>query len=219
MLGSLHTLDIDGVVEVAEVGVGLADAVAVGAGGVLHVGHAPGAVAHELEGRGTFTLLFALETDIVVLHGFAPWAGDALGGGSVDTRLSALLLDEHVVETVGRDVVDVGIDGGITPVEEQARLGEAGERAVGIAVVHAVVLLLRLVPEGVIDEVAAALAVGPEVVGIPDELRCPHTADGAPVLIDIGTLGVAEDAWALAEVEGDALPVDGRRNATGRCRS
>ena len=109
---------------------------------------------------------------------------------------------------VAVEPVDVGIDGGITPVEEQAWLCQLCEVFVGIAVVHAVVLLLSTVPHGVIDEVATLLAVGPAIGGVPDRLWCPHAVDGGPVLIDALCLGVAEDGRATAIVQRCRFPVN-----------
>ena len=39
-------------------------------------------------------------------------------GVPVDTSLSTLFLDEHVVETIALQEIDIGIDGSIAPVEE-----------------------------------------------------------------------------------------------------
>ena len=124
-----------------------------------------------------------------------------------DATLSALFLDEHVVFTVAEQI-DIGIDGGITPVEKQLRLRQTGERLVGIAVVHAVVAFLGTVQHGIVDEVAALVAIVPHVVGIPENLRCPYAVDGRPILVDALGLRVAEDAGALAVVEGHRGPVD-----------
>ena len=54
-----HALHGDGGVEVGEFLVGLTDAVSFGFGGVFDVGHAPGRVAHQLEGRAALTLFVA----------------------------------------------------------------------------------------------------------------------------------------------------------------
>ena len=50
MLRSRDALDVDGVVEVAEVFVGLADAIVLGTVAILDVSHAPGVVTNQLEG-------------------------------------------------------------------------------------------------------------------------------------------------------------------------
>ncbi len=131
-----------------------------------------------------------------------------LASGSVDARFSSLFLDEHVVEAIALQEVDVGIDGSIAPVEEQLRRGELGEGLVGIAVIHAVVLLLCTVEHGIVDHVSAFLAVFPTVVRIPEDLRCPHTVDGAPVLVwRLGCGSIAEVLHTLAVIEGNAGPV------------
>lgn len=57
VLRMFHALHGDGGVEVGEFLVGLTDAVSFGFGGVFDVGHAPGRVAHQLEGRAALTLL------------------------------------------------------------------------------------------------------------------------------------------------------------------
>ena len=130
VLGSGDTLDIDGVGEVAQVFVGLTDAVVLRLRRVLYIGHTPCIITHELEGRGALALLAPLEIDIVVLHRFAPRTMQRGGSSGIDTGLAALLLDEHVVEAVALKVVDICIDGSIAPVEERLRLGEAGKRLV-----------------------------------------------------------------------------------------
>ena len=193
--------------EVTQVLVGLADAVVLGIVRILDVGHAPRLVADELEGAGALAVLATLEAHVVVLHGLAPARGELLRCGRVDAGLAALLLDEHVVEAVVEQI-DVGINGGVAPVEEQARLRESGERLVGIRVVHAVVLLFGAVQHGVVDHVATLLAVLPYVVRIPEYLRCPHAVDGRPVFIDAFSLGVREYLAAFAVVEGHARPMD-----------
>lgn len=68
-------LDVLRVSEVAQVLVGLADAVVLGAVAVLYVGHAPRLVANELEGAGSLAPLASFEAYVVVLHGFAPSRG------------------------------------------------------------------------------------------------------------------------------------------------
>ena len=176
---------------------------------VLNVRHAPRVVADELEGAASLTLLLPLETDVVVLDRLAPPVREVFARGGVDARLAALLLYEHVVEVVALEVVDVSVDGGVAPVEEQSRCGNLGERLVGIAVVHTVVRLFGAVPHGVVNHVSALVAVIPYVVRVPEYLRCPYAVDGAPVLVGrLRRVPVAENLHALTVVEGDALPVD-----------
>ena len=118
VLGSGDALNVDGIAEVSQMLVGLADAVVLGTVAVLDIGHTPSIIADELESAGTFTLLLALETDVVVLDRLPPTRGQLLGGGCIDAWLAAFLLDEHVVKAIGGQVVDISIDGGIAPVEE-----------------------------------------------------------------------------------------------------
>lgn len=108
-----HALHGDGRVEVGEFFIGLADAVSFGLGGVFDVGHAPGGIAHQLEGRAALTLLVAFKLHIVILILYLVWAGQFRGCGGKDAGCTSFFLDEHVVESVGRHIVDVGIDGGI----------------------------------------------------------------------------------------------------------
>lgn len=61
-----HALHSDGGVEVGEFFIGLADAVSFGLGRIFDVGHAPGRVAHQLEGRAALTLLVAFKLHIVI---------------------------------------------------------------------------------------------------------------------------------------------------------
>ena len=61
VLRMFHALHGDGGVEVGEFLVGLTDAVSFGFGGVFDVGHAPGRVAHQLEGRAALTLFVAFK--------------------------------------------------------------------------------------------------------------------------------------------------------------
>jgi len=44
--------------------------------------------------------------------------GEILAVSIVFTTLSTLFLDEHVVETIALQKIDIGIDGSIAPVEE-----------------------------------------------------------------------------------------------------
>ena len=78
MLRSCHSFDVHRVVEVAQVFVGLADAVVLGPVAILYVCHAPCVVANELEGARSLTFLVALKAHIVVLHGFAPPVGQVV---------------------------------------------------------------------------------------------------------------------------------------------
>ena len=43
---------------------------------------------------------------------------EIFAGSGEDTSLSTLFLDEHVVETIALQKIDIGIDGSIAPVEE-----------------------------------------------------------------------------------------------------
>ena len=94
------TLDVNGIVEAAQVFVGLADAVVLRVVAVLNVGHTPRLVADELEGTRALAVLAALKRHIVVLHGLAPTGGELLRCSRVDARLATFLLDEHVVQAV-----------------------------------------------------------------------------------------------------------------------
>ena len=207
VLRTIHTFYVAGRTEVAHVAVGLADAVVLGIGGVFYVADVPGAVAGQLEGGYTLALLVAFKVHIVVFHGLAPRTLQRGGRGGEETGLAALFLYHHVPALVGLHPVDVGVDGGIAPVEEQTGLGEMGEGLVGVAVVHAVVGFLSAVPHREVHEIAAAAAVGPFVVGVPLHLRCPHTVHRAPVAVHALRIGVAEKLRALPEVEGLRLPV------------
>ena len=86
MLRAGDPLDVDGVVEVAQVLIRLADAVVLGIIAILDVGHAPGLVADELEGAAALALLLPLEADIVVLHGLSPSAFQMVAVGSLFFR-------------------------------------------------------------------------------------------------------------------------------------
>ena len=207
MLRTIHTFYVAGRTEVAHVAVGLADAVVLGIGGVFYVADVPGAVAGQLEGGYALALLVAFKVHIVVFHGLAPRTLQRGGCGGEETGLAAFFLDHHVPALVRLHPVDVGVDGGIAPVEEQTGLGEMGEGLVGVAVVHAVVGFLSAVPHREVHEIAAAAAVGPFVVGVPLHLRCPHTVHRAPVAVHALRIGVAEKLRALPEVEGLRLPV------------
>lgn len=68
MLRSRHALDIDRVGEIAEILVGLADAIMLRMVAVLDVSHTPGIVAYQLEGAAALSHLVALEAHIVVIH-------------------------------------------------------------------------------------------------------------------------------------------------------
>ena len=100
--------------------------------------------------------------------------------------MSTFLLDEHVVLVVALQVVDVGIDGGITPIEEDTWFGEFGEGLVSIAIDHTVVFVALVeTPDGIVDEVTTLITIGPHIIRIPEDLRCPHTIDLAPVGNDV----------------------------------
>lgn len=186
-----------------------ADAVMLRMVAILDISHAPGAVAYKLESRAAFTLLVAFEANVVVVVGLAPAIGEMFARSRVDTWLATFLLDEHVVETVGRKVVDIRIDGSISPVEEQLGCGYFRKRTVGMAVIHTVVLLFGAVEHGVIDKVSTFFAVAPCIVGIPEDLRSPHAVDRGPVLIRLlRRSAITEDGGSFSEVEGRALPVD-----------
>ena len=206
MLRTSYTLDIYGVVEFAQLLVGLADAVVAWTAAVFDVSYAPSAVTHKLESRCALALLVSFKLDIIIRYGFGPRIGQLLAGSGEDARCAALFLDHHVEKAIRGKVIDVGIDGGITPVEKQLRLGKSGECLVGIRVVHAVVFLFPTVPHGVINHVASLLAIGPAIIAVPNDLRSPYAVDSAPVLIDIGRLWVTEDGSALEVVESDGLP-------------
>ncbi len=176
-------------------------------GRILYVSYAPCIAADELECRHALTLLVAFEADVVVVHGLAPRAGECLGIGCEQSGLAAFLLYHHMIQAVGFDQVDVGVDGSVAPVEQQPGFGEPGERLVGIRIIHAVVFLFGSVPHRVVYEVSALAAVGPHVCRIPECLWRPHTVDGGPVAVYVGRLGVAEYGSSLAEVECHRLPV------------
>ena len=167
----------------------------------------PGAVAGQLEGGYALALLVAFKVHIVVFHGLAPRTLQRGGCGGEEAGLAALFLYHHVPALVGLHPVDVGVDGGIAPVEEQTWLGEMGEGLVGVTVVHAVVGFLRAVPHREVHEVAAAAAVGPFIVGVPLHLGRPHTVHRAPVAVHALCIGIAEQLCALPEVECCRLPV------------
>ena len=145
---------------------------------------------------------------MILLRRLFPRTFQGRSRGGIDAGPPPFLLDEHVVESVGIVVVDVGINGGIPPVEKQTGLGEPGERPVGIRIIHPVVALFRAVEHGVVDEVAAFPTVWPCVGIIPEYLRGPHAADGGIVVVGIGRLGVAEDGRPFAEIERHRLPVE-----------
>ena len=194
--------------EVAHEAVGLANAVVAWLGGVFDVGDMPSVFACELEGRDTFAFLLSFEVHVVVFHGLAPWSCERWGSGGEESWCASFLLNHHVPEVVSWHPVDVSIDGGVAPVEEESRLGERGKVCISVGIVHAVVSFFATVPEGEIDEVTASVSVGPQVVWVPYGLRCPHAVDGAPVFIHTFCFWVAEDGRALAEVEGARLPMD-----------
>lgn len=87
-----HALHSDGGVEVGEFFVCLADAVSFGFGGVFDVGHAPGRVAHQLEGRAALTLLVAFKLHIVILILYLVWAGQFRGRGGKDAGCASFFL-------------------------------------------------------------------------------------------------------------------------------
>ena len=161
----------------------------------------------QLEGRYALALFVTLETDIVILDGFPPRTCQFLGRSCKETRFPTFFLNHHVPLLIALKPVDIGIDGGIAPIEEQFGLRQLRKGLIGIRIVHAIVLLLGTVPHRIIDEVTAFLAVRPHVVAIPHNLWCPYTIDGTPILIDTFCLRVTEDAKALAVVEGLRLPV------------
>ena len=209
MLRSRHALDIDRVGEIAEILVGLADAIMLRMVAVLDVSHTPGIVAYQLEGAAALSHLVALEAHIVVIHRSTPTMSQVLARGSEDASLATLLLDEHVVQAIALQIVDVGVDGGIAPIEKQARGRNLGETLVGMTIIHAVVFLLRTVEHGVINHISALLAILPHEVWVPKYLRGPYTIDGLPVLVRRLRLAcITEVGHTIAEVEGDALPMN-----------
>ena len=206
----LRTFDATDVLRVTEVThklVGLTQAVVLRTRGILDIADGPVVLAGQLEGRDALALLLALEVHIVIGHGLRPRARQRGCRRGEESRLSALLLNHHVPLPVTLQPIDVGIDGGVAPVEEQARLRQLRERFIGIRVVHTVVEFLATVPHGVVDEVAALATVGPAVGGVPDGLRRPDTVHRRPVLIDTGRCGVAEDGRTLAVVQRRRFPV------------
>lgn len=136
-----HALHGDGGVEVGEFFIGLADAVSFGLGRIFDVGHTPGGIAHQLEGRAALTFLVAFKLHIVILIFYLVRTGQFRGRGGKDAGCASFFLDEHMVESVGRHIVDVGIDGGISSVHQQAGLGKTCKGGVGIGIEHAVVLV------------------------------------------------------------------------------
>ena len=207
MLRTADALYVTRLTESAHIFVGQTETVVAGTRRILYVADDPLIAASQLEGRDALALLLALEVDVVVLDRFAPRSRQLFGRSGEESGLASLFLDHQVPLLVGLHPVDVGIDGGIAPVEERSGLRQTGEGLVGIGVVHAVVLLLGTVQHRVVDEVAALLAVGPLVVGIPHDLGGPHAVDGRPVLVDALGLGIAEDGGALTVVETLRLPV------------
>jgi len=208
MLRAVHPFNVLGRGEITQILVGMTDAVIARTRRVLDVGHTPCAVTHQLEGRCTLALLISFEIDIIISYRLRPWTGQFLAGRGEDTRCASLFLYHHMKEPVRGQIVDVGINGGIAPIEEQLGLGQTSERLVGIGIVHAVVLLFGAVPHGVVNHIAALLAIRPLVVAVPNDLGSPHTVDGTPILIYIGRLWVAEDGSPLTVVEGNRLPMD-----------
>lgn len=127
-----HALHGDGGVEVGEFFIGLADAISFGLGGVFDVGHAPGRVAHQLEGRAALTLFVAFKLHIVVFIFYFIRTGQFCSCSGKDAGCTSFFLDEHVIESVGRHIVNVGIDGSISPVHQQAGFSETCKGGVGI---------------------------------------------------------------------------------------
>ena len=67
VLWPCHALDVDRVVEVLQVLVGLAYAVVLGRVRLLYISHSPPFLSHYLESRRALTHLLALKADIIVL--------------------------------------------------------------------------------------------------------------------------------------------------------
>ena len=209
MLRSRHTLDIDRVVEASEVFIRLANAVVLRAVAILDVSHTPTFLAHNLKGTASLALLLSLKTHKVLLVWLRPRSRQLVSHRLEYARMTSLLLNEHVILSVTLQVVNVGIDGGIAPIEEDTRLGQLRERLVRITIHHAVILVpLVAAPDGIVNHVAALLTVGPHMVRVPENLRSPHTVNLRPVSHHVGTFWVAENLVSLAEVKRLRSPVD-----------
>jgi hypothetical protein len=111
-------------------------------------------------------------------------------------------------ETVALKIIDIGIDSGISPLEEKLGLGKAGKRLVGIGVIHMVVLLLFTIKHRVVYHIASHLSIGPQIMGIPKDLWSPHTIYCAEIIVYIGSIGIAENLRTLTKIKGDRLPMD-----------
>ena len=105
-----------------------------------------------------------------------------------------------MVETVVLVPHNIHIDGGSTAVEEIAGLvDEVGKVVVGVAVVHLIVRDAAVTGEQrEIHHETAVGAVGIQVVGVPDGLRCPDTRH----------LGPCGALIAGGEIHGGVGPVD-----------
>ena len=176
---------------------------------ILDISYSPGIITHQLEGRAALTFFATLETYIIVFYRFAPTMIQILACSGINTRLSSLFLDKHVVETIALEIVDISIDGSISPVEEQLWSGNLGESLISIAVVHAVVLFLCTVEHRIVNHVSTLLTIFPAIIRIPKDLRCPDTVDSTPVLIRrLSSGSIAEVPHTLAIIEGNAGPMN-----------
>ena len=174
MLWCIDALNVAGRLKVTHKLVGGTQAVVAWPTGILDIAYHPIVMTSQLEGRHALAFLLALKADVVVFYGFAPRSCQVLGSSGKQSRLSTLLFYHHMPLLVAVEPVDVGIDGGIAPVEEQLGLRQLGERLVSIRIVHAVVFLFVAVPHRVVDEVTALAPVGPCIFIIPLYLRSPH---------------------------------------------
>lgn len=85
---------------------------------ILDVSHTPSIITNKLEGRTSLCQFTSLETYEVIIDRSAPTMIEIFAGSSEDTSLSTLFLNEHVIETIALQKIDIGIDGSIPPVEE-----------------------------------------------------------------------------------------------------
>ena len=160
MLRCGDTLNVGRRVEALEVLVCLTDAIVFGTVAILDVCDAPSFLPYNLESTAAFTFLVALKTDKVTFIRFWPRTCEFVSFRLEDARMSSFFFDEHVVFVVAFKIIDVGINGGVAPIEEYAWLGELSETLVCIAVNHAVILVFFVeTPDGVVDEITATFSV------------------------------------------------------------
>ena len=132
MLRTIYSLDVLWRREVAHILVCLADTIVARTGRILYVSNSPGAVAHELESRHAFAFLISFEIDEILSVRLMPRTSKRMACRGEESRLTAFFLYHHVVKSVGWHEIDVCINGGVAPIEEQTRLSQRGKGLVSV---------------------------------------------------------------------------------------